>query len=202
MGYFNQDSYVTNSTIGQSFGALAWDKIGPLIGGGEYRSLELPAGSQSQQGEDLALSLDRACGIDGLQILPSGICIGLAHRVQRHPDYSTWTIRSERTSGARTELAKRLAAFEVPGALGPYWTVQAYLDPSGALQSVAAIETEILYLVAARELAKGSALVVKEHTNGQDRNRFLSVSWQLEKVQARHPDLALTPRIWRAPARP
>jgi hypothetical protein len=190
--------YDKNSSIAQRFAPVAWDAIGPLIGGGEFRSLELPT-AQQDQSNDLGLFLDRSCGFDGIQILPFGVCRAVAFRVQQSDkDWSTFTIRMDRSTGNKTEFDKRLDALRTPGALLPYWTIQAYVSPSGELLSVAAIETESLYLMVDGEVKRGSDSVVRIRTNGQDGNSFAVVSWwTMHTLHPRYEELGLTPKVWR-----
>lgn len=175
-----------------------WPLIGPLIGGGRYISLE-------DHSSDLAEALDQTSGIDGIQLLPGGGSLAIATRVQFGPQsWDSFTVRFSRTSGAETELAKRLRELERPELLAPYWTIQAYCTSEGEPLSIGAIRTADLYPYIRAELA--SALQYRHHVirvreNGDDGNCFLALDWaQLasEGHKERFRNLKLSPIIWRA----
>lgn len=72
-------------------------------------------------------TLDMACGIDYLQVHDNGLIVGIASRFQDYPNMRTFTVRSERESGARTELSKRKEAIKY-GFLYPALTMQGYVQ--------------------------------------------------------------------------
>jgi hypothetical protein len=72
-------------------------------------------------------AMDRFGGIDYLYLSPFGDLKGVASRIQSpEKDYRTFTVRCQRESGARTELAKRSADVQHPG-IFPALTLQAYV---------------------------------------------------------------------------
>lgn len=76
--------------------------------------------------ESLPRLFDRYAGIDAVSVDCKGIR-GIALRVQYDIAYDTFTIRTTRSSGAQTELDKRLKAIE-KGYLYPYLTCQCYCE--------------------------------------------------------------------------
>lgn len=198
MSYYISSSYISSCKIGQSFGAIAWPVISPLIGGGDYLSNEVSPEIERAYPNAISLKLDQEAGIDALQRLPSGALVSLAHRVQFGPtSWDTFTIRLNRTTGAITEFEKRLTAIRTPKAIFPSWTLTAYALPSGELLSCAAIQTEALYLMTARELESGSSRVIKKRVNRYDGNEFYAIDWDLTSVAPLYPELDLRVSIWR-----
>jgi len=77
---------------------------------------------------DLALQLDMQSGIDAWELLRGGGMRGVAARVQESPkSWKSFTVRMERSNGAKTEYAKRWDAINGGhGLIYPHLTVQAY----------------------------------------------------------------------------
>lgn len=146
-----------------------WPVIGPWLGGGDLLPVE-KAGSS-----DL---LDLYAGIDAWHIENNDRRMrGIASRVQRAPHlYASFTIRSRRTSGAETELAKRVHALHNPeqGWLLPAITAQAYIDHQGMV-GVGVAYTRDLYLLIDQGQA-GRDYEVRR--NGADGNEFYAVWWE------------------------
>ena len=91
--------------------------------------------------------LDITGGIDYLHESPHGLLRGIASRVQSGSrNWATFTIRKERSSGARTEYEKRCAAIAA-NALYPFFTVQSYFDTQGQLLGYAIVRTDQLFKV-------------------------------------------------------
>jgi hypothetical protein len=103
--------------------------MAPLVGGGILCPVE------SVTEVSFAQELDKVAGIDAWVIRQGREIFGLASRVQdaTRYDYRTFTVRTWRRSGALTEYEKRLHQMSTPGAIFPYWTVQAYVNGPGAL---------------------------------------------------------------------
>jgi hypothetical protein len=108
-----------------------------MIGGGTIISVE-------SLDNELAQQLDMISGIDALQVV-DGMLRGLATRVQYGTPWASFTLRHKRTSGARTELAKRLDAIrqQEEGYIMPAYHVQAYISSKtdGQLYHVCAART-------------------------------------------------------------
>jgi hypothetical protein len=89
--------------------------------------------------------LDIEAGLDVLVNLhDEGVVRGMASRIQ--PDYKNWktfTVRKERSSGARTEYEKKRAALNNDG-LHPFYTMQAYTI-NGKLEGMAICHTKELF---------------------------------------------------------
>lgn len=111
------------------FAEHVWPIIEPWIGGGKLVPIETVTDSE------IAQQLDMLAGIDAWQIHADGIC-GIASRVQAGKaaidpktgrPWKTFTVRERKTSGARTEYAKRKDAIETGRWLYPILTVQAYV---------------------------------------------------------------------------
>lgn len=84
--------------------------------------------SVEQSGDFIAVLLDNYSGIDLIRHDDTGLQ-GIAWRAQYGGhDWGTFTIRSERHTGAKTELAKRLEAIKGDGYFYPEFTMQAYFD--------------------------------------------------------------------------
>ncbi len=130
------------------FQRVVWPVISGWFGGGELVSIE------SVQNTGFMKLFDTYSGIDAWHISTGKQLRGVASRVQWIDDdqkpWDTFTVRTERDSGARTELAKRLEAIkEDHGYLYPHLTVQAYCSKpcgEGELLSVAAVRTDQLIL--------------------------------------------------------
>jgi hypothetical protein len=150
------------------FACVVWPHIAPWLGGGELVPVEAVGDPDM---------LDIYAGIDAWHLEGNAHRMrGIASRVQYPPNlYASFTIRSSRTSGAETELAKRLEALYHPerGWLLPAITVQAYVA-GGALIGAGCVYTRDLYLFVAGG-RPGLDYLVK--TNGDDANEFYAVWW-------------------------
>lgn len=121
-----------------AFTQHVWQAISPHIGGGRVVSME------ASQDKELRTLFDVASGVDAWQIVDGGGMYGVASRVQPSGhDWSTFTVRLSRKSGARTEWAKlREAVYSKDGRLYPQWFVQAYMSKDNArLIACAAVKT-------------------------------------------------------------
>ena len=93
--------------------------------------------------ESLPNLFDQHAGIDAVSIDRRGMR-GIALRVQYDTAWDTFTIRTKRASGTKTELAKRIEAIQ-KGYIYPYLTCQCYCDRNHKLLSGAVCRTEDLY---------------------------------------------------------
>lgn len=89
--------------------------------------------------------MDKLSGIDLIREDNHGLQ-GVAARVQFGSNFKTFTIRSKRKSGVKTELEKRFEQIK-HGYFYPAFTLQAYFDCREKLnlQSIAIIKTVDLY---------------------------------------------------------
>lgn len=117
--------------------------------------------------DEVILMLDKYSGIDYLRKNEIGIQ-GIASRVQWGNDWSTFTIRKERHSGAVTEYEKRMRQIK-EGYFYPAFTLQAYFDnrTDNNLLSIAICRTVDLY----DHLKKYNV------TKRMSDNVFLAVKW-------------------------
>lgn len=143
-----------------AFRDIVWPYIGPMVGGGELRTLE--SGDHTRG------------GIDAYTVLRNGVRT-IAQRTQRIDDYdkpSTFTIRFKRTAGGTTEWDKRIAAYEVGNDL-PALTVQAYVhEASRTFVKAAVVHTLPFYA-----WCNKNRHLLEEHRNRDDGNGFYSVQW-------------------------
>lgn len=153
-----------------SFETLVWPAIGPMIGGGRAISMEL------SQDSELRTLFDVSSGIDAWQVSTDGGMYAIASRVQPYGrDWSTFTVRLTRKSGAKTEWEKlKDACYSRDGRVYPQWFVQAYTSRDGSsLLSCAAVRTTEL-------VSHIDFFCREEHDvrcNGSDGNKFWMVGW-------------------------
>jgi hypothetical protein len=104
---------------------------------------------------EILIWMDMYSGIDMVRKNNTGLQ-GIASRVQFGQAYNTFTIRSERHTGAKTEMSKRLEQI-AQGYFYPAFTLQAYFDDRiyMNLLSIAVIKTVDLYAA----IAKGSTML-------------------------------------------
>lgn len=117
---------------------------------------------------EILLWMDIYSGIDMIRKNKNGLQ-GVACRVQFGPAYNTFTIRSARHTGAKTEFEKRTTQIEA-GYFYPAFTLHAYFDDRiyMNLLSIAVIKTIDLY----KAIRNG----VKMSTRYSD-NQFKVVKW-------------------------
>jgi len=121
-----------------AFVELVWPYIGSHIGGGRVISME------NSQDNELRTLFDVTSGIDAWQIATNGGMYGIASRVQPYGnDWSTFTVRHSRDSGAVTEWEKlRSAVYSKDSRVYPKWFIQAYTSKDhSTLLSCAAVKT-------------------------------------------------------------
>ena len=102
--------------------------------------------------------LDLKFGIDGVIVGGDGWSHNYASRVCRAQGYLTFTVRAERLSGTKTELAK-LRQVDTPK---PEFHIQAYVDGHGAIVGIAE-RVEIL-----RTIAHGKATTTRNRSDGTE----------------------------------
>lgn len=133
-----QDNWVKDSKDSISaFNAIEKSVI-PMLLSGQLVNIE-------QRPDEVLLWLDLNAGIDFVRKNEKGIQ-GVAWRAQWGRNFDTFTIRSKRDSGARTELEKRIEAIK-EGYFYPAFTMQAYFDnrQNNNCISCAIIKTTDLY---------------------------------------------------------
>jgi hypothetical protein len=102
---------------------------------------------EASRDKELRTLFDTSSGIDAWQVIDGAGMYGIASRVQPSGrDWSTFTVRKSRHSGAKTEWAKlREAISSSDGRVYPKWFVQAYTSKCGSrLISCAAVLTQQL----------------------------------------------------------
>ena len=142
----NPDVAASLSNSAYDFMRVVAPAIERLIGPGQIQPVE---GNVS---DDMRRHLDVLAGVDCWQIQNAqGRMRAIASRVQwGSVNYRTFTIRTGRDNGSKTEWAKRVEAFLQPesGWLLPALTVQAFVSlprRAGALIEAAVIRTADLY---------------------------------------------------------
>lgn len=130
------------------------DTVLPRLISGKLHSIE-------NADNKILLMMDQVSGIDLIRQNSAGLQ-GVASRVQFGHSFNTFTIRSKRKSGAKTELEKRLQQIK-EGYFYPAFTLQAYFDNRKDLNllSIAIIRTEDLYLF----IKKGNKVYTRESDN-------------------------------------
>jgi len=110
----------------------------PKLINGEIISIE-------ESDNSVLLLFDKYSGIDYLRKDNLGLQ-GIASRVQFGKAWNSFTIRTKRHTGAKTEYEKRLEQIE-KGYIYPYYTLQAYFDNTTDLNllSICIIKTTDLY---------------------------------------------------------
>ena len=110
----------------------------PKIISGKLHTIE-------EQDNDILMIMDTKSGIDYIREDETGLQ-GIAARVQWGNNWNTFTIRSRRHTGTKTELEKRRKQIQ-KGYFYPAFTLQAYFDNrrNNNLLSIAIIKTLDLY---------------------------------------------------------
>jgi hypothetical protein len=137
--------------------------------------------------EQLSIMFDQKCGIDCLLEKDNETVAGVALRIQQHQDknWRTFTVRYERSSGAKTEFYKRY--MELYGdrmAFYPHYTIQAYYDRGNNLIGCAVAQTKLIYDVITNKgeydhfnAIYHSGTNVYLQTNRKDNNKFIVVPY-------------------------
>lgn len=122
------------------------------------------------QKNEVLMKIDIKSGIDYIREDENGLQ-GIAARVQWGNNWDTFTIRSERHTGTKTELEKRLHQIE-NGYFYPAFTIQAYFDnrQDNNLLSIAIIKTDDLY-----DLYKSKRELFKSRSSD---NKFVYIEWK------------------------
>jgi len=126
--------------------------------------------------------VDQLAGID--YWLVADTLLGLASRVQYRTARDSFTVRSGKVNGARTELAKRTATLAGEG-VGPHYTVQGYVaEPGGRFLLGLVVRTADLFAFMAAHPE-----LVQHRRNLEDGTRF-DVVWATDLEDAGVP-------VWR-----
>lgn len=137
----------------------------------------------SEKDGEVGKALDMLAGVDGYQEWI--MCMrGIAGRAQRiksgYKPYRSFTIRTDRPNGTKTEYEKRLWAVKHKndGAIFPYWTAQSYSTEDGSKVLCAGLaKTEELYPFIEQRENSGYRFPRKKPGNGDE--EFLYVKWDL-----------------------
>jgi hypothetical protein len=134
---------------------------------------------------DILMLLDQKSGIDYIREDETGLQ-GIAARCQWGTKaWNSFTIRSERHTGSKTELEKRMESIE-KGYFYPAYTLQAYFDDrkTNNLYTIGVIKTKDLFGF----MRENPDFV---ETNKSD-NKFVYVEWQfLRKVIKTFPKIEI-----------
>lgn len=154
------------SASARDFREHVWPLLAGGLGGGDLVPVETVSDSMFTR------LLDMEAGIDAWQVVTGEGIRGIASRIQWGGTYwESWTVRTRRPSGVRTERDKLIHADQT--LLRPSYHVQAYLDGvGGAVLGAAAIRTnDLVRLLLAEQ--HGS-----ERFNPVDGAAFVPVWWQ------------------------
>jgi hypothetical protein len=152
------------------------------------------------EGEEtpLAWALDQRAGVDYALILDSDV-MGLSNRVQYDRNYQTFTVRSQRDNGYRSELYKRYHA-RFKGYFAPHLVCHTYFkrSPDG-LRSISEIDAiPILGFAIARDVdiieIASSNVAIDKHTRQHKIGQagFKAVKWD-DVISLRCPILKYSP---------
>lgn len=170
------------SKSNKCFVEVVWPIVRDWCGGGEIIPVE------GNYESDVRAALDINAGIDGWQIFSDeGRMRGIASRVQWieedwqikwHEDgrFDTFTIRTSRPSGNKTELEKRLEAIndENGGWVYPHLTIQSYHRSNNSLLSCAMVMTKDLYEYVQWHGVEG----FRVRLNRDGSSSFIAVPWK------------------------
>lgn len=147
------------------------DTVLPKLISGDIHTIE-------NQENDILIKIDIKSGIDYIREDNNGLQ-GIAARVQWGNAWNTFTIRSERHTGAKTELEKRMYQIE-NGYFYPAFTLQAYFDnrEENNLLSIAVIKTKTLY-----RLYQTNNDIFKSRKSD---NKFVYVEWNKIKKHIKY----------------
>lgn len=132
----NKVEYVMNDMrTSMGYLAKAENIIKRLLNGGDLLPVE---GSD----DEVCKMLDLTCGIDYFHVYNNGLTWGVASRMQYNCDtgWNTFTVRTERESGAKTEFEKRKFAIQHGGEY-PFLTMQGYFDKNENVISLGIAKT-------------------------------------------------------------
>lgn len=159
------------------FSSVVWPVVAPLIGGGDFVTVE----TNESATIGLIHDLDWIAGIDGFQVVRPGGMRGIASRVQyTDSPFETFTIRYKRSSGAETELAKRLRTLDEPdkGWIGSTHTIHAYVTPDRQrFLSAGIVRTDQLYRYARLWMPADDPDYLYLERNRSDGNTFMVIPW-------------------------
>lgn len=155
-----------------------WPQIKKSYGGGILTSVETDSGGVAKQ-------LDTDVGIDFIQTDKNQVCHTYATRVQAVGKFwKTFTVRSEKTSGKRTEMEKRTNAITHNGTL-PKYTCQGYVNNwnDNLFLGCAVIETEELFRIIQMYTNERGFCSLKKRINPQDGTAFVVVDYDCLKYK-------------------
>ena len=148
---------------------VVWSEVAEWFGNGELILIE-------GRGDELSKTLDRLAGVDAFYIDDDRGIQTIASRVQQNArGHRTFTVRLERDSGARTELAKRATALG-GGWLSPHWTVHGYASwPDEEFLNAAVCRTADL--VQYVQTGQPEVDYERRETNNRGAAEFAAVHW-------------------------
>lgn len=161
------------STSARWFREVVWDEIRHWFG--DDVRLHATEGQDSPVANDF----DTLAGVDYWMTVDDHGMISLASRVQ-YVNYTTFTIRFERPTGAETEYQKRCRQYDNDDYELPTWTVQAYIDTAlGVVRNAAAVRTRELYdVILAGEPGDDWPIIPVTDEQGNPDGKMLAVDWE------------------------
>lgn len=155
------------------FREVVWGEISHWFGD------DVKLHTTEMQDSPVAEDFDTLAGVDYWITVADAGMVSLASRVQ-YVDYTTFTIRYERPTGAETEYQKRRRQYRNNDYELPTWTVQAYVDTTlGVIRNVAAVRTQELYsLVLSREVGDDWPIIPVTDDRGSPDGKMIAVDWQ------------------------
>ena len=157
-----------------------WPQISEVYGGGFLTSVETDKGCIAKQ-------LDADVGIDFIQTDRNHTTKSYATRMQQGRFWKTFTIRSIKTSGKRTEMHKRRNAIQYNGDL-PKYTCHGYVNNwhDNSFLGCGVIETIELFKIIEMYTSKSGLCLLEKKINPQDGTEFVVVRYgDLRKKNAR-----------------
>jgi len=157
---------------------IVYPEINSWLGEGEIIPVEaVTKAITDDRISNMAEKLDVYSCIDYWFLFSKGCIRGLASRIQWvDDDWSTFTVRRGRISGARTEYAKLLYAIE-NDYIYPYWTIQSYITkekPTKLLNAAICSTKDLILYIKSGE--KGVDYLTRSVTRGGEAY-FYVVPW-------------------------
>jgi len=148
-----------------------WPKIKDTYGGGILTSVETDRGHIAKQ-------LDTDVGIDFIQTDKNHTTKSYATRMQQGRFWRTFTIRSIKSSGKRTEMHKRLNALHYNGDL-PKYTCHGYVNNwhDNTFLGCGVIETMELFKIIEEYTSKSGLCLLDKKINPEDGTEFVVVRY-------------------------
>lgn len=140
--------------------------------------------SIEKSNNEVLMWLDKYSGIDYVVKTNDNNIVGVAARIQYNINYRTFTIRTARHTGAKTEYEKRVEAIN-KGYFYPAYTLQAYFNRADStLIGAAIIETKKLY-----QFIEDNP--DKVHKRSSD-NEFIFIKWDDIDVSFKEYNVSIT----------